>query len=1143
MKKLLFLLCLAAFHLHTQAQLTDNFSDGNFTSDPEWLGDNMNFIVNNSLELQLSDANATGTSTSQLFTAANTAGQTTWEFFVRQEFSPSANNHSKVYLKSNTPDLTGSLNGYFVKIGGESGTSDALELYKQTGTTQTLLLRGTEGALGGDPNSARVRVLRDASGLWDMQVDYTGGTDFDSEGMITDTDHEFGFYFGFNCRYTSTRAEAFFFDDIFIDPLWVDQEPPQLLTASPISATEIDLAFNEPLLSSSAETSSNYLLNGMPAIVSASLDGSDPTLVHLQLQEPLISLQSYEIEVLEIQDVAGNPAFSLTAEFEFIQAEQAEPGDIIISEIMADPNPPVGLPEAEYIELFNRSNKVIDAGSLAFSSGSTPGVLAPFLILPQSYVIICDDGQLENFSPFGEVVTMSSFPALTNTEDQLELSRSSDGLIVSEVAYTDDWYRDEVKKQGGYSLELINPELYCKGSENWRASNNPAGGSPGTQNSVFSETPDNTGPSVLGGLVISESEIYLLFDEDLDENIDLTTGFTFVPEVGEISEAGFINGNLRGVQLRISSPFFTDATDYVLSANPTITDCVGNPVTAQNSFSFTYFDTEPADQYDILINEIFADPTPSIGLPEAEYIELYNRSDKAINLADFSLMDLTGEVVLPNFVLLPDSYVIVYEKGTGSFSAFGDTLALNDFIGLGNEIDQVELLDPEGNIIHAVPYNITWYRDNNKNDGGWSLELINPDAPCEFSENWRATENENGGTPGFENSILSNTTDETVPDLVRVFPDDNKSLRLFLSEAVSIENGEMVSNYSIDGIDILAANVEAPLFNSVLLSFAQEMVPGEEYEVIIKNDFTDCVGNAIGVFNSAVFQLPEIAEPNDLVVNEILVNPETGGVDFVELFNISEKAINLAELFFGNRDEEERVVGVVQVFTDFLLLPGRFAVVTPSPTDIQNRYFVENPRAMIANPLPTYRDKEGTVVLFRPELLGALVIDEFAYQDSFHNALLDVKDGVSLERIDPFGPTQSRTNWHSAAEKVGFATPTYQNSQFKSNEISGTEIINIPSDIFSPDNDGNEDFLFINYKTEDPGFLANIKIFDAKGREIKSLINNELLANEGTFKWDGDTDDGTKARLGIYVVWIELFNPNGTVYHFKETCVVAGQLE
>ena len=60
---------------------------------------------------------------------------------------------------------------------------------------------------------------------------------------------------------------------------------------------------------------------------------------------------------------------------------------------------------------------------------------------------------------------------------------------------------------------------------------------------------------------------------------------------------------------------------------------------------------------------------------------------------------------------------------------------------------------------------------------------------------------------------------------------------------------------------------------------------------------------------------------------------------------------------------------------------------------------------------------------------------------------------------------------------------------------------------------------------------------------VKRLIDNESLAAQGNFKWDGTTDDGTKARIGIYVVWTELFSPAGRIEQNKSTCVLAGKLD
>ena len=80
----------------------------------------------------------------------------------------------------------------------------------------------------------------------------------------------------------------------------------------------------------------------------------------------------------------------------------------------------------------------------------------------------------------------------------------------------------------------------------------------------------------------------------------------------------------------------------------------------------------------------------------------------------------------------------------------------------------------------------------------------------------------------------------------------------------------------------------------------------------------------------------------------------------------------------------------------------------------------------------------------------------------------------------------------------------------------------------------------INYNVEDIGYVANVTIYDANGRPIRTLVNGELLMREGTFQWDGADDAGNKAKVGVYVILLEIFNPAGDVQRMKKTCVVAG---
>ena len=170
------------------------------------------------------------------------------------------------------------------------------------------------------------------------------------------------------------------------------------------------------------------------------------------------------------------------------------------------------------------------------------------------------------------------------------------------------------------------------------------------------------------------------------------------------------------------------------------------------------------------------------------------------------------------------------------------------------------------------------------------------------------------------------------------------------------------------------------------------------------------------------------------------------------------------------------------------------------------------------------------------------ILDLLEYEDDFHSPLIDDLNGVSLERIDFEKPTNDRNNWFSGATDVGYATPGYQNSAQVSNTIDGADLIELPVRTVSPDGDGYEDVLLINYTTGELGYVANVNIYDAHGRLVRTLVNGELLLREGTLRWDGTDDQGRKARLGIHLIWIEMFQPDGTVQRFKKTCVVAGRL-
>ncbi|GJM35553.1 MAG: hypothetical protein DHS20C18_45540 [Saprospiraceae bacterium] len=1122
------------------AQLQDDFSDGELSNNPEWLGHTERFTVTNG-ELQLFDPVPLSNNETFLSLSAPTSSESTtaWEFFVRLEFSPSSTNFVRVYLNASQQDLLGDLNGYYLKVGGVSQDVDALELYRQDGSSSTLLIAGSTGAVGMDPAIARVKISRTTNGTWQLMADYSGGTNFVDEGSAIDATYPMGDFFGFYCVYTISRSENFFFDDVRIDPIFEDTTPPILNAGNALSATEISLQFNEPLASASAENTSNYSINnGIGTPVSAEIDAQNPSRVLLTLGSSMVNQIDYTVSASNVADLNNNVAGVQNIEFTYLNIQGAEAGDLIITEIMADPNPVVGLPDAEYLELYNASDKVLQLENIGLSTGSTPRLLPDYMLFPGEYVSICPESFLAEFTAIGPAIGLSSFPALTNTGDEVTLT-DPNGLTLASLVYDLSWFQDNDKDDGGWSLELIQLERPYNCAGNWRASEGQLGGTPGQQNSLFGQSIDTNGPKIVGINTDGPETILIEFDKALDMETAETIGYYQIEGGIGIMEALLIEPERNQVMLTLNNALNLNQI-YTLTFDPAISDCLGNLLGSNQSVNFAY--TLVPEANSAIVTEIMADPDPTVGLPRAEYIEIYNHSDQLIQLSDLIFSNGSVLKVLPFYLLEPGKYVVLCDElDVSTFNLFGPAVGIEDFPGLVNSTDDIILTNRAGNPIFSLLYTLDWYEDIEKDDGGWSLELIDLDGPYDCGGNWRASENINGGTPGQVNSLFGKTPDETGPDLLRVYTLDSMQLVAVFNEPLDATEAKNIANYSLDnGISVFTATFLPDLDGKrVALDLDSPLNPNIIYTLNVDNRVKDCMGNNLSEKNTARFGLPEVAAANDVVINEILFNPEVGGRDFVEFFNRSEKVIDLFNFRIGNF-HLETANPTVKLEDHFQLFPEEYVVITTDPSLIQSQYTVENERNLWAGPLPSLPDNEGNISLISPAP-DSIIIDSFFYTDDLHFPLLSDKGGVSLERLNPDKPTQNSGNWHSAAASAGYATPTAKNSQFFITEAAPeNEIITLGNATFSPDEDGFEDVLQINYFTDRPGFSLKLDVYDAQGRLIQRLVRNELLnTGNGTFKWDGLDLEGQKARVGIYIIAGEVINPDGEVEQFKESCVLA----
>ena len=565
-----------------------------------------------------------------------------------------------------------------------------------------------------------------------------------------------------------------------------------------------------------------------------------------------------------------------------------------------------------------------------------------------------------------------------------------------------------------------------------------------------------------------------------------------------------------------------------------LSDCSGNILTPATA-NFSYYIVKP---YDVVFNEIMADPDPVLTiLPNYEYVELYNKTAFPINLNNWKFSAGTSTKILPSIIVPADSFIVLTSAlGLAGMPAGINAEALISFPSLTNTGQTLTLKDPQGT------YTDYWYLDAVKKDGGYSLEQIDPTNPCEGMTNWQGSNSVDGGTPGTQNSVYASNPDNTPPQVLRVGVIAVDTIQLFFNEPLDSASMINPALYAIDNSigNPTLVQVIAPDFKSVRLTLGTILSIGTIYTITVNNAITDCVGNALGTDNSARFAIPEPASPNDIVINEILFNPVSPGVDFVEIYNRSNKVIDLKTISISEYDTITNAIsGPETISADgYLIFPQEYILLSENGAFVQTQFATTNPEGFldVAN-LSTMNDDGGTVCLST----ATDIIDNFKYYDNMHFGLLNVTEGISLERIDFDRLTQDRTNWHSAAEAVGFATPAYKNSQY-SDAGETEDAIEITPEIFSPDEDGMNDVVNINYHFDIPGFVANVNVYDSKGRIVKHLIQSELLGVKGTFSWDGINDDREKARIGIYIFYFEVFDLSGTVKHYKKTCVLAGKL-
>lgn len=482
MSKLLFIITFLTTSLSLHGQLDQDFNSGDLGL---WSGNVDDFIINPESQLQLM---ATDGGQSTIYTSVSFPDSLIWQISLELDFAPSTSNALDIWLA--VDDLSNSLlNGYKLSI-GETGSDDAIRFIKVANGTEDIIATGDMGQVA-QAFSLDLELTKDAADNWRLSARQAGEGLYEEVLRVSVADDilmSLG-SFGIDCKYTSTRTDKFYFDNILISELLPDTSAPGIVSAEVINDKKIFVQFDEAIDAMSAENSSNYSLGNNLNITSVTFDDEKPSEVCLILSESLPS-GSTLLTISDIEDQNGNSLSS--AEIEIAFAITPIVGDLVINEILYDP---ISGNDADFVEINNISDKYLKLDSCFFSranSSANDVMIESGLIMNPGQIIAFTQDKTEieeQYLPIPEAnIIELNITNYVNDEGNVTLYSLASGTrtTLDSFDYSDDFHSTLLTESNkeGISLERLSPSGKTNDAENWFSASSLSNyGTPGYENS------------------------------------------------------------------------------------------------------------------------------------------------------------------------------------------------------------------------------------------------------------------------------------------------------------------------------------------------------------------------------------------------------------------------------------------------------------------------------------------------------------------------------------------------------------------------------------------------------------------------------------------------------------------------------------
>lgn len=291
-----------------------------------------------------------------------------------------------------------------------------------------------------------------------------------------------------------------------------------------------------------------------------------------------------------------------------------------------------------------------------------------------------------------------------------------------------------------------------------------------------------------------------------------------------------------------------------------------------NAITITELEEDIVYSNQIIISELYPKPDTS---SNDEFIELYNKGSNSINLNKWKLDDQhpggSAEYLIDQDIIIGSDEYITFSKS-------------QTHISLNDTGDYVRLIQPDGNVLDETPNYGTALKGLSysfiDNDWKWSLRT----------------------TPNYQN-ILEMPEDPIEPEDLIDFNDIKITLDY---DDVQTDNVVLLWDYNltnaISNVSIYQSDTEENLGNLIATT-----ILGEKLFIInnLESDTTyfftlafNYNGNLVKSNQIEITTLNEVLNNigyfKQIIINEILPNPNINNDEFIELYNPTEDTVNIA---------------------------------------------------------------------------------------------------------------------------------------------------------------------------------------------------------------------------------------------------------